>query len=69
MNINYVIVECDCEVSHIAVKDLQGEDCRLWEKRNQIQNDNEICLRCGKMPFISIAYVGMAEPAEITKAG
>ena len=53
---NYVIVECDCERSQIAVVDNNDEDCNLWDRYNVIRNENEVCIGCGKLPAVNVSY-------------
>jgi hypothetical protein len=56
-NLNYVLVECDCTVEQVAVLDETGEDVRLWERHNEIRDENEPCEQCGKLPFVNVAYM------------
>ena len=53
---NYVIVECDCERSQIAVKDNNDEDCNLWDCYNVIRYENKVCTSCGKLPAVNVSY-------------
>lgn len=54
--LNYVISECDCQREQIAVVDEWDEDCNLWDRYNEIRNENEVCPQCGKLPAVNVSY-------------